>query len=459
MLVVLPFENLGPELEQEYLNDGLTEETITQLGELNPRRLGVIARTSAMRYKKTREGIKQIGKELHVDYILEGGVRQQAQRARITAQLIRVSDQTHLWAASYDRNIGDLLTVQGEIAQAITQAIEIKLTPEERARLAAMTSVSHIADDDYLKGRYFWNERTAEALSKAIGYFEHAVQEDPNNTLAYAGLADCYAVLPNYSDTPASEAQAKAEAAAGKALQIDPTSGEAYATLAALSSSRWDWAEAGKKFQRAIELSPNYATAHQWYAEYLQQIGRIDEAAVELQRAEQLDPLSVVISGMLAQQFYFQRQYKDAIAQFQKVLAMDPAFPGIHLHIGLIYLATENSHEAIKEFVKERTTSPDDPMLIALLGYAHAMGGQPDEGRKAIRELARLGKRHAVPAFDYAVVEISLGDKDEAFRLLNKSVDEHYWLMALIKSSPFFDTLRGDTRFKILVARVFPPKF
>jgi TolB-like protein/DNA-binding winged helix-turn-helix (wHTH) protein/Flp pilus assembly protein TadD len=458
MLAVLPFDNLGPDVSEEYLSDGLTEETITQLGELSPDRLGVIARTSAMRFKKTRQGIDQIGRELHVNYIVEGSIRKEATRVRVTAQLIRVHDQTHLWAASYDRNIGGVLDLQGEIAQAIASAIEIKLSPEQQKRLASSHPVSLEAHDAYLMGRYFWNRRTSGTLKKAISHFEQAIQIDPNYALAYAGLADCYAVLPNYSNVSDREAELKTEAAATRALQLDPNLGEVYATLAIVSEARWKWAEAETRFKQAIDLTPNDATIHQWYADYLEQVGRLDEAAVELKKAQELDPLSVIINAFVANQLYLERRYDDAIAQSRKVLEMEPTRTDFRNQLGLVFVTKGLLNDAIAEFRTIRDLSPNDPKPIGLLGAVYAISGKPQEARKALQELDALAKRGQPRSEFYsALVHIGLGEKDQGFQLLNRAVDEHIGEIAWLKSSPAFDSLRADPRYDLLLKRMnFP---
>jgi TolB-like protein/Flp pilus assembly protein TadD len=458
MLAVLPLDNLSPDPEQDYFSDGLTEEIILDLGRLNPERLGVIARTSVMRYKKTRQGIDQIGRELHVDYVLEGSVRRQADQVRVAVQLIRVNDQTHVWATSYDKNARDVLGLQAEVAQALSRAIEIKLTPESKRRLARIAAVNHEAHDAYLMGRYFWNKRTPETLTKAIAYFEQALRADPNYALAYAGLADCYAVLPNYSNVSDREASVKTEIAATRALKMDPNLGEVYATLASISQDHWDWAEAERRFKQAIQLSPNYATAHQWYAGYLQQVGRLDEAATELKKAQELDPLSVIINAVMANQLYFERRYDEAIVQSRKVLEMEPGLTDFRSHLGLIFMAKGMLNEAIIEFRKTRELAPNDPKPIGLLGTVYAISGKPAEARDALRELDALVRRgQPRAAFYSAFVHIALGEKDLGFDLLDRAVEEHIGVMAWLKVSPAFDLLRGDPRYRLLLKRMNLP--
>jgi TolB-like protein len=458
MLAVLPLDNLSAEPGQEYFSDGLTEEIITELGRLNPERLGVIARTSVMRYKKTQRGIDQIGQELGVNYVLEGSVRKQADQVRVAVQLIRVSDQTHLWAASYDKNSRDVLGLQAEVAQALSRAIEIKLTPDGAAHLARTATVNHEAHDAYLMGRYFWNRRTSGTLEGAISYFEKAIQIDPNYALAYAGLADCYAVLPNYSNVSDREAELKTEMTATRALQLDPKLGEVYATLAIVSEARWDWAEAERRLKQAIQLSPNYATTHQWYADYLQQIGRLDEASPELKKAQELDPLSVITKAFTAYQLYLERRYDEAIAQSKKVVEMEPTRTDFRNQLGQIFVAKGMRNEAIVEFRKAREISPNDPRPIGLLGAIYARSGQRYLARKELKELddlAKRGIRHAM--FYSALIHLDLGEKEQGFELLNRAVDEHIGDIGWLKVSPAIDYLRSDPRYDQLLKRMnFP---
>jgi TolB-like protein/Tfp pilus assembly protein PilF len=454
MLAVLPLENLSPDSLQDYISDGMTEDFITELGHLNPERLGVIARTSVARYRRTQKSIDEIGRELHVDYVLEGSIRRQGEQVRVTAQLIRVKDQTHVWAESYDRNSSDLLGVQADIAQALSRAAEIELMPAGSERLARRVASNETAHDAYLMGRYLWNKRSADALRQSFIYFEKAIEADPNYARAYLGLSDYYVLLPAYSDVPANEAASKAESAASKALELDPTLGEAYATLAAIASSRWHWQEADAKFKQAISLASNYATSHQWYAEYLQSIGNLEKAGIEIRKAQELDPLSIAIAAGLAQQFYFSRQYDAALAQYGKVMEMDPSLPGLHLHIGLVQVGLGRVAAAAEQFLKASAVDPNDPGPIALLAYLDATSGKVAEARATLRQLEGRRGRQQAPAADLAIVHMGLGEMERTFTLFNRACDEHEFVMIWIKSSPFFDPLRSDPRYAELLKRM-----
>src|SRR5260370_9030518 len=337
MMAVLPFENLTGDVGQDYFSDGLTEEMIAQLGRLDPQRLGVIARTSVMHFKHSQEQLDQIGRELGVQYVLEGSVRRDADKVRISAQLIQVKDQTHLWAEQYDRGLTSLLALQGEIAQEIADEIHLTLGGDHKRIAAdpkpAASPSSYEAYDLYLKGRYFWNKRTVQGFQQAIEYFQQAITKDPNYARAFAGFADSYALVSSYRFPPQQQLMPSARTAALRALQIDDSLAEAHTSLALITENYdWDWQTAEKEYRRAIQLDPNYATAHHWYAEYLSFQGRFDESFRESEPARQLGPLSLIIAADNGAILYFYRQYDRAIEQFRAVLEMEPNFPRSEEH-------------------------------------------------------------------------------------------------------------------------------
>jgi TolB-like protein len=318
MLAVLPFENLSGDPEQEFFSDGMTEEMIAQLGRLQPRKLGVIARTSVMQFKNTDKRIDRIGRELGVDFLLEGSVRRAAERVRITAQLIQVSDQTHLWAESYERNASDVFAIQKEVAESVAGSLAIELLPAE-ARPIDTPAANLQAHEAYLRGRFFWNKRTKNGLMTAIKHFEQAIEEDPEFAPAYVGLADSYNMLAAWDLVPPQEAFPKAIVAATKALEIDETLAEAQISLALTRFFYdWDWDGAEQGFQRALELNPNYAQGHQWYGLFLVSLGRGQEAVVEAEHARELDPLSLIINAMTGYVFHYVREYDQVIEQCQR---------------------------------------------------------------------------------------------------------------------------------------------
>jgi len=448
MLAVLPFENLSGDPEQEYFSNGLTEEMITHLGRLDPGRLGVIARTSAMQYKGAHKDARQIGNELHVDYLLEGSVRREGSRVRISAQLIQVSDQSHRWAEDYDRQMSDILAVQSEVAGAIAQEIRLKLTPEEHSRLQNARAVNPEAYEDYLKGRYFWNKRTVEGHRKAIEFFEKAVVLDPNYAQAYAGLADASAGLGSWANTvmPRREAMSQARTAAQKALALDESLADAHASLGFVRMHYdWDFAGAEKEFQRAIALDPGYATAHHWYAYDLVALARLDDALAEIRRAQKADPLSVIIVRDVGEMLLFEGRDDEAIVQCRKAQEMDPDFGLTHWLLGLAYQRKGQSRKAIEEMdAAGRSTNPN------AAGVVFALQGKRVE---AHRLLAHLEKDYG-SALDRAIVYVNLREKNMAFASLEKAVEERDGGLIIMRFTPEWGPIRADPRFGQLERRV-----
>jgi len=448
MLAVLPFENLSGDPEQEYFSNGLTEEMITHLGRLDPGRLGVIARTSAMQYKGAHKDARQIGNELHVDYLLEGSVRREGSRVRISAQLIQVSDQSHRWAEDYDRQMSDILAVQSEVAGAIAQEIRLKLTPEEHSRLQNARAVNPEAYEDYLKGRYFWNKRTVEGHRKAIEFFEKAVVLDPNYAQAYAGLADASAGLGSWANTvmPRREAMSQARTAAQKALALDESLADAHASLGFVRMHYdWDFAGAEKEFQRAIALDPGYATAHHWYAYDLVALARLDDALAEIRRAQKADPLSVIIVRDVGEMLLFEGRDDEAIVQCRKAQEMDPDFGLTHWLLGLAYQRKGQSRKAMEEMdAAGRSTNPN------AAGVVFALQGKRAE---AHRLLAHLEKDYG-SALDRAIVYVNLREKNMAFASLEKAVEERDGGLIIMRFTPEWGPIRADPRFGQLERRV-----
>jgi TolB-like protein/Tfp pilus assembly protein PilF len=460
MLAVLPFENLTGDAGQEYFSDGLTEEMITQLGRLDPQRLGVIARTSVMHYKNGRQPLDEVARELRVQYVLEGSVRRDSGKVRIAAQLIRVSDQTHIWAHEYDRELKDLLRLQGEIAQEVAEGIQLTLADNRKpaaAAPAALSPASYEAYDLYLKGRYFWNKRTAQGFQQAVECFQQAIAKDPNYARAYAGLADTYALMGSYYLAPPNEVMPKARTAALKALQIDDGLAEAHTSLALIAEMYdWDWRTGEKEYRRAIQLNPNYATAHHWYAEFLAFQGRFDEALVETERARHLDPLSVIIAADRGAILYFSRQYDRAIEQFRAVLDMEPNFSRAHL---IVYAYVEKGRFADAlahiETWRRIEDGPWVPWVWASEVYVDRRSGQPMKAQQALAKLEHWNRHShldSVPIL--AAAYVGMNDQNQALAWLQKAYEEHSGVLASLKVDPFFDPLRGDPRFQDLLRRV-----
>jgi TolB-like protein/DNA-binding winged helix-turn-helix (wHTH) protein/Tfp pilus assembly protein PilF len=456
MLAVLPFENLTGDAAQDYLSDGLTEEMIAQLGHLDPEHLGVIARTSVMHYKHTTEQVAQIGHELGVQYVLEGSLRREADRVRITAQLVQMKDQTHIWSRQYDRELKSLLALQGEIAQETADEIQLTLgrshKPWAADRNLASPS-SYQAYDLYLKGRYFWNKRTKEGFQQAADYFQQSIVTDPNYARAYAGLADTFALMNSWSFVPQTEAMPKARAAALRALQLDDNLAEAHTSLALIAETYdYDWQTAEKEYRRAIQLDPQYATAHQWYAECLSFEGRFPEALEESERARQLDPLSLIIATDHAVILYYARQYDRAIEQFRAVLSMEPNFGHAHM---VVYAYVEKGMfpEALAETAKWRHR--DGSPAWEVQAYVYSRWGRQQQTERALAQWKRGSPDGAaLSRFVALQVYVATGRKEEALALIEKSYGEHSNLVTTLKVDPALDPLRGDPRFQELLRRV-----
>jgi TolB-like protein/DNA-binding winged helix-turn-helix (wHTH) protein/Flp pilus assembly protein TadD len=454
MLAVLPFQNLTGDAAQEYVSDGLTEEMLTQLGNLNPQRLGVIARTSVMHYKDAHTPLDQIGRELNVQYVLEGSVRRESERVRITAQLIQVKDQTHVWARQYDRELKDLLPLEGEVAHAIAQEIQLTFDGRKEAEHQSVVSQQSFEGYDlYLKGLYFFNKRTPADLQEAIQYFQQATAKDPSYAPAYAGLAKGYAILSAYSGQPGSEFMPKARAAAMKALEIDASSSEAHTALALIIQNHdWDWQTSEKEFRRAIELNPNDATAHHWYAEHLMWRGRFDEALEQSGRARQLDPLSLIIAADNGAILYFSRKYDAAIEKWRSVQDMDPVFMRAHLIEGA-YVEKRMFTEALADNEKVRPTI-SDAAYWSWRAYILGRAGQMTEAHSAIHQLLETEKSSAVDPIAFAQSYAGTGDKDQALAWLEKAYARRSNGLTSLKVDPAYDLMRGDQRFEDLLRRV-----
>jgi TolB-like protein/DNA-binding winged helix-turn-helix (wHTH) protein/Flp pilus assembly protein TadD len=457
MLAVLPFQNLTGDAAQEYFSDGMTEEMITRLGNLDPQHLAVIARTSVMHYKNGQAGLDQIGRELGVQYVLEGSVRRDSDKVRITAQLIQMKDQTHIWARQYDRDLSNLLALQGEIAQEISDEIQLTLGDHRQITSPNQPSLSpqtYEAYDLCLKGRYFWNQRTSDGFHRAIDYFQQAVAKDPSYARAYAGLADSYALLSGYKTTPQIEFMPQARAAALKALELDDRLAEAHTSLALITENYdWDWQTAEKEYRRAIELNPNYATAHHWFAEYLTWRGRFDEALRESEIARHLDPLSLIIAADNGAILYFSRQYDRAIEQFKAVRELDPNFS----RAGLIRWAYDQKgmfKDALADTEAQRRIYGDQPWAWSSLAYIYGRSGQSAQAQHALAKLQELNRRGELDPAVIAWAYLGMGDKDRALVWLEKAYIQHSNLMVTLKVEPAFDPLRKDPRFENLLRRV-----
>src|SRR6267142_1080258 len=457
-LVVLPLENLSGDREQDYFADGMTDDLIANLAKIHS--LRVISRSTAMAYKGTHKPLPQIASELNVDAVVEGTVMRVGNRVRITAELVQVSTDQHLWADTYESPIGDVLALQNRVSSAIVDEIRINLTKEDKERLAQKPSVSPEAYEDYLKGRYYWNKRSGEGFEKAIGYFEDATRKDPQYALAYAGLADCYGIIGAtiYGRLPASEAAPKARAAAIRALEIDPSLAAAETSLAtAKFNYDWDWAGAEEGFKKAIQLDPSYSTAYQRYSLYLSAMGKFDDSFEQITRARELEPLSISINTSLGWRLYLAREYDRAIAQLRDTLEMDPGSEWAHLNLGQAYEQKRQFGPAIEELQKAVELSHSSPLTISALAHAEALSGNHAGANKLLTQLESLAKKQYVSPYYIAVVYLGLGKNDVARNWLEKAYTDRSNGLVFLKVEPELDPLRTNPRFIALQNRLnFP---
>ncbi len=453
-IAVLPFKNLSDSKEDEYFADGLTEDIITQLSKIRGIEK-VIARTSVMRYKDSDKSVHDIGEELNVATLLEGSVRRAGNQIRVVAQLIDVRTEGHLWADTYDKEMTQVFAIQSEVAQRIAAGLKATLTPKEKEEISKEQTGNTAAYQLYLKGRFYWNKRRAEDLEKAMDYLHQAIDKDPNYALAYAGLASTYVVYPEYSGRPAGEYLPKAKDAANKALKLDGTLAEAHAVLGLIRQQyEYDWEGAEREYKRAIELNPNYPTAYHWYRLCLTSQGRFDEALVEIERAQALDPLSMVINTNLALSYKYLRQYDRAIDQGKKILEFDPNFPLVRTILGFIYAEQVKYDDAIAEFQKVRVLAPNDPSGISGLGYTYARAGRKDDALQMLDRLIELSKQNYSMAVQIAQIFAGLGEKDTAFEWLNRGHDERNRWMEDLKVSFVWENLRSDPRYHELLKKI-----
>jgi TolB-like protein/DNA-binding winged helix-turn-helix (wHTH) protein/Flp pilus assembly protein TadD len=452
-IAVLPLDNLSGDSGQQYLADGVTDALITELGKVSS--LRVISRQSVMRYKGSNKSLPQIARELGVDALIEGSVVRDGHRVAVTANLIDAFNEEHIWAERYDRDLGDILTVQSDFAQAIARQVQAKLTPSERARLGNRHVVNADAYEQYLKGQYFAAKGTEEGRRKAVRYFEQAIEIDPNDALAYAGIAQEYAPLGYYGFVSPIESDNKTVWAATKALELDDTLSEAHATLGlARSVHEWDWSTGERELQRAIELNSGYARAHALYAQILMMTGRTQESDTESNQARKLDPLSPALYALWAERLTWTRQYDQAIEQCQKAIELDPTYPVAHLRSGVAYEAKGELEKAITELENARDLSGGAPYFLRSLGHAYATAGRKDQAQQIIRELRQDSTTRYVSPFAFALIYTGLGEKEQAFDWLDKAYRQRDPSLSTIRGDPRLDPLRGDPRFQDLLRRV-----
>jgi serine/threonine-protein kinase len=452
-LAVLPLRNLSGDPEQEFFADGMTEALIARLAQIGS--LRVISHTSAMTYKGVRKSLPQIARELSVDAVVEGSVLRAGERVRITAQLVEAASDRPLWSNTVDRPLGDILDLYSEVSRAIADELRARITPNERVRLVGARSVQPAAYEAYLRGRHFWNKRTPEGLAKAIACFQESIDADPLYALAWSGLADCHNTLGAFRWKPARQAFPLAHAAAARALELDPDLAEGHTSLAfALEQYDWDWPRSDDAYRRAIALHPGYATARQWYAEFLTALGRFEEAFGEIARAVELDPLSPVVGTSHGDTFYYARRYDEAIACYQHTLELDPRFPWARFNLGRALQELGRHDEAIRTFeaaLRDAGMSLEDSPALA---HAWAAAGDRVRAGAILDRVIERWREGRVSPYSVANVYAALGDRDQAFVWLERALEDRDRMMVSLRVHPRLDPLRGDPRFTDLLRRL-----
>jgi TolB-like protein/DNA-binding winged helix-turn-helix (wHTH) protein/Tfp pilus assembly protein PilF len=457
-LAVLPLQNLSGDPSQEYLADGMTEEFIGRLATIHG--LRVISRTTAMHFKNTQLSVPEIAKTLGVDAVVEGSVIREGDQVRVHTQLIRGATDEHIWAGEYEREYRSLLALEEAVAQNIVERIEISLTPQERLTLASTHPLAPEAHEEYLKGRYYFSQRTRGALDKSIEFFQQAIAHDPDYALAYSGLADSYAMLGFRGHIPSKDALTRAKAAALKAIELDDTLAEPHVSLAFIAETQeWDWATAQREYKRAMQLNPGDARPHNLYAGYLMYTGQFEDGISEARLARDLDPLSLPVNNALAGRLLAAGRYDQALEQVQKTLELDSHFGPAHQTLGWAYLHIGKREESLQEFQKAlQLSGTDDTDLMLDLGFAYAAVGKREEARGILAKLRSLQKRGLAPAASIAILYGALGELNEAFAWLEKAYEERDPQLTYLKVGRRFEPLRKDPRFRELVRRVGLPE-
>lgn len=451
-LAVLPLRNLSPDPGQDYFADGITEELITDLAQSLP--LRVISRTSVMRYRQTSEPVTQIALDLGVEAIVEGAVARSGDRVTVTVQLIDATEDRHLWAKEFDRKVEDILAIEADLSQEIASQVGNALALDHRLRPASTHPVDTEVYDLCLLGRYFWNKRTTAGLAKSLEYFQQAIRRDPNYAPAYAGLADSYVILPSYNSVDLEDNFRKADAAAGRAIELDETLADAHTARAFVALNYWKTRskEAEREFHRSLELNPNYATAHHWFAFYLVLAGEMNEAIAEIERARRLDPLSPIINADTGQMLYASGQNEQAKARLHQAIELMPELGQPHETLAFIDLAEQRTSDALEEARKGLKLDSSNPRTIAEAGYVLAVTGHADEARNLLRNLNELVRRHSAFPMLPALIWLGLGEQDRALNVLSEveTVKIGAGLRGLIQW-PVFDQLKTNPRYQQLI--------
>jgi len=453
-IAVLPFENRSRDPDNAYFADGIQDEILTRLSKIAE--LKVISRTSTQHYKSAPENLHEIGRQLGVAHILQGSVQKSGNTVRVNVQLIKGTTDSHLWADTFDRKLTDIFAVESEIAKTIAETLRAKLTGSEQTAIAARPTENTEAYQLYLKGRFFWNKRTGQNLNKAADYFNQAIAADPKYALAYVGLADSYLLMPLYGAGAPQDCYPKAEAAARKAIELDDVSAEAHTSLAQICCYyKLDYPQAIREFQRAIELNPNYATAHQWYAWHLILMGQNREGVSELRKAQSLDPLSLIVGADLADALCIANLLEEAIQQSKKTLELDQHFAVAHYELGQALEQKQRLDEAISEFQKAIEISGHSSVLDSSLAHAYAISGHREDAARIANDLESQNDKNPSAEANIALIYVGLGDKDQAMMWLNKAYHARFNPSILVR--PAFDPVRSDPRFKDLLRRIGLP--
>jgi adenylate cyclase len=453
-IAVLPFENRSEDKANAYFAEGVQDEILTRLSKIAD--LKVTSHTSTQHYKSVPENLAEIAKQLGVAHILEGSVQKSGDAVRVNVQLIKAANNSHVWAETFDRKLTDIFSVESDVAKAIADQLRAHITRQEEQVIAAKPTKNIEAYDAYLRGRYFWNKRTSDGIKHAIEHFQQSIERDPDFALGHAGLADSYIALTFYNFAAPHETMPKAKESAIKALALDNTLAEAHASLAhILMNYDWNWSAAEKEFKRSIELKPDYATAHEWYAiHYLTATGRLEEAVQEMKKALELEPASLVMNTFMGATLYYAGRYDEAIDQCRRTIEMDPNFTVAHWHLGLAYEQKQVLDAATEEFKKAISLSEGSPLMKAALGRAYAKSQKKHEANEILNELNELSKQHYVSAYEVATIYVALGNNEQVFQLLEEAYAEHSFHLVYLNVSPQFKPVSSDRRFQNLVQRI-----
>ena len=456
LLMVLPFENLSKASSQDYLVDGLTEETISQLGRVNPQRLGVIARYTAMTYKGTSKSLVDIATELKLDYLVVGSVRRTQNSLKIAVELVKTSDQSQLWSQTYERPLKQMTSVQSEVAREIAECLTLELVPQQRSLIAKVGTHNQQAYEMYLQGRFLWAARTDDAMHGAIGFFEKAITADPEYAIAYTGMADCYSVLGHYGSVPPQEAFSKAKMYSKKALSINNHLAEAHASLAfALLQHEWNWSSAEGEHLLSLQLNSNCSPAQHWYGIDLTQVGRLEEAEAVLQRALSIDPLSVAIRAHIARVFYFQRKFEKAADELLSAVHLDRSYGPAKYLLALVLIQQRKYAEAIATLEDALRIDSTHPILLAALAFAYSRQGNDHAAEVVACQLRLVSSKRRVDPFFRAFALLE-SNRARAIDFLRQAYEERFGWLLYVPIDPAFDELRSEPDFASFVTQLSP---